>query len=1347
MHKKSDTSDRRGLLVGLFTIGLILALIILPYQFKSEAGGQKKDNKGLNPITVSHEEGLEDYDIREQKNDEVAEALSKYRNLAGKNDAAIADVRADFARGEDELRTRVPSLKIEYNTGLRIPEVITPDVWKAKIERLTGPGSGKNANKLRDFARQNNELVGMKANQIDQLKEVADYTNPSGSMAFAAFDQVINGIPVFAGELKAGFTVKGEMVRVINNLAPGLDYDSLATDFGNPSEAVQLAFKNINTEPTAADLTVNEARSNNLKTIFGNGDWAPTAEKMYFPTEVGVARAAWRVLIWKPINAYYVIIDAQDGTMLWRKNITKDQTQPATYQVYNNPLSIINSADSPAPMTPGPISPSLGTQGMLATRANVTLIGNEGPLAFNNNGWITDGANATEGNATIAGLDIVAPNGVDAPVAGVGRVFSSAWNPPPGNPAPGDAPAVPAARDGAVIQMFYAMNRYHDALYQLGFTEQARNFQNDNFGRGGVANDRISSEGQDSAGTNNANFSITSDGTAGRMQMFVFTGPTPARDGTADVDIIIHEATHGLSGRLHGNGSGLSNNMSGGMGEGWGDWFGFCLLSASDDPVNGVYAGGGHVLLNGFGSITTDNYYYGIRSFPKATLATTGGPNNLPHNPLTFADIDSLQENRTNGAFAPKSGAHISTTADQVHRAGEVWSSLLWEVRALMITRLGHVAGNQRAMQVVVDGMKLAPIGPTFIQERDAIIAAASALPAAPEAALDVVDVREGFRRRGMGFSAAVTTISPARVVEAFDLPNVAMINPFSVSDSVGDNDGFPEPGENVLLSVAVTNVTGATVTAVTGNANGGANVSYGDVANAATVVRQIPFTVPAASACGSLQQVTINIASAVGAQTPQVREFRLGAPAGGVPIVASNNTLMQLPDGAAGAPAPASLYPSNVTVAGAGGFTNAKLTVAINGYTQTFPGDNDFLLVGPAGQKFSVMTDQGGGTDIINLGFSLTDSAAAALPAALIAGSFKPTSDTTADIFPAPAPVAPYIQPAPGGVGTLASTFGTSGAAMNGTWSLYVVDDAGGDTGTIAGWSLTVESNDFACSVAPSSPRSDFDGDGKTDVSVFRPSEGNWYLNRSTAGFSIVNWGLASDVLAPGDYDGDGKADVAVFRPSASAGVSDFFILNSATSTVRGAEWGSPADVPVVADYDGDNKDDVAIYRPSTNDYFVILSTTGATRHFRWGIAGDIPVPGDFDGDAKAEFAVFRPSNGTWYYNNSTGGAFVAVQWGAAGDVAVFANYDGDSKDDIAVYRPSNGFWYIKKSTGGETNVQWGGVAGDVPVPGDYDGDGKYDQAIYRAGTWHLNRSTSGSGGVVFGLASDRAIPRFYVP
>jgi hypothetical protein len=270
---------------------------------------------------------------------------------------------------------------------------------------------------------------------------------------------------------------------------------------------------------------------------------------MYFPTEPGVAVAAWRILIWEPVNAYYVIVDADSGTVLWRKNITNDQTQSATYNVYASATNLGKTLDSPAPGNPRTAAevPSNNFQANAVNRSNVTLIGNEGALSFNNLGWITDGTNGTDGttdgNAVEAGLDIDGTNGVDpaGKANGTGRVFNFAYvpsfvtgnAPPPTGTEGGDPLTGATYRNGIVTNLFYLNNRYHDALYQVGFTEAARNFQNDNFGRGGVAADRVSAEAQDSSGTNNANFATPADGGRGRMQMYVFTNGTAPAHRTA----------------------------------------------------------------------------------------------------------------------------------------------------------------------------------------------------------------------------------------------------------------------------------------------------------------------------------------------------------------------------------------------------------------------------------------------------------------------------------------------------------------------------------------------------------------------------------------------------------------------------------------------------------------------------------------------------------------------------------------------------------------------------------------------------------------------------------------------
>lgn len=277
---------------------------------------------------------------------------------------------------------------------------------------------------------------------------------------------------------------------------------------------------------------------------------------------------------------------------------------------------------------------------------------------------------------------------------------------------------------------------------------------------------------------------------------------------------------------------------------------------------------------------------------------------------------------------------------------------------------------------------------------------------------------------------------------------------------------------------------------------------------------------------------------------------------------------------------------------------------------------------------------------------------------------------------------------------------------------------------------------------------KADFDGDGKTDVSVFRRSDGNWYLNRSAAGFTSVHWGIDIDTYLTGDYDGDGRADFVVWRVSSTPGVPDFYILNSSGFTVSTYAFGDVGDKPVIGDFDGDGKTDVVVWRPSDGTWYITKSSTQAVVAFKFGTAGDIPVMMDFNADGKADLAVFRPSDRTWYMANGLGTSpqsFAAIQWGLTSDILVPADYDGDGKDDIAVWRPSDGTWYILRSSdGGLTQIKFG-TAGDVPVPGDYDGDGKNDVAVYRSGTWYLNQSTAGFAAQAFGLSSDNPIPSAY--
>jgi bacterial leucyl aminopeptidase len=273
---------------------------------------------------------------------------------------------------------------------------------------------------------------------------------------------------------------------------------------------------------------------------------------------------------------------------------------------------------------------------------------------------------------------------------------------------------------------------------------------------------------------------------------------------------------------------------------------------------------------------------------------------------------------------------------------------------------------------------------------------------------------------------------------------------------------------------------------------------------------------------------------------------------------------------------------------------------------------------------------------------------------------------------------------------------------------------------------------------------RADFDGDGKTDVSVFRPADGNWHIALSASGGAAEarQFGLGGDRLAPADFDGDAKTDLVVYR-----GDGNWYVLQSRNNSFAAGQFGTAGDIPVAADYDGDAKADHAVFRPSNGVWYYLKSSDGQFAAAQFGTNGDKPVIGDYDGDGKFDFAVFRPSSagGIWYVFGSQSG-FWGAQFGLADDRPVQADYDGDGKTDLAVYRPSGGYWYLLRSQAGFAAAQFG-IASDTPAPGDFDGDGKDDLAVYRDGTWYLLRSQQGFTGIQFGAVGDRPIPSAYLP
>ncbi len=526
----------------------------------------------------------------------------------------------------------------------------------------------------------------------------------------------------------------------------------------SPENALQTAMAECKVSSAKVNMP-QKISGNGKKMEYGNLDVSVeniTAELIWLPVEEGNnIRLAWQVFI-APLNSsdYWLIrVDAASNQVINKESLTIycnwDKTDHSVEQHINKHLplqaaknttlnknktsSLLNGQpwivnNATYRVIPYPAESPIHPGGAHALHANPWTLapGNATSL-----GWHYDGSvyyESTRGNNAYAYEDRNADNlpglsGVSStPQPDLNFDFTPNYTLEPviTTPAPN--------QQFNTTNLFYWNNLVHDLAYIYGFTESARNFQNNNQGLGGAQLDYVLAEAQDGSGTNNANFATPVDGSRPRMQMFLWTSPTPDRDGDVDNGIIIHEYGHGISNRMTGTGVACLSNAEQ-MGEGWSDYFG--LMMTHDWAT--ALPGDGFSKPRGIGTYALNQPItgVGIRQYRYTT--------DMSVNPLTYSNLPTV--------------AHP-------HGTGTIWCTVLWDMTWEIIQtaginpslhNIGANGGNAIALKLVTEGLRLQPCSPGFIDGRNSILKADTLFYGAQYSCAII----NAFARRGMGIGAS----------------------------------------------------------------------------------------------------------------------------------------------------------------------------------------------------------------------------------------------------------------------------------------------------------------------------------------------------------------------------------------------------------------------------------------------------------------------------------------------------------------------------------------------------------------------------------------------------------------
>lgn len=750
---------RKILLVVL--LGVALAAASMFPLLKSDAARAPQPNSFSNAQVRAKRTGLPNYDIRLAGQGEFRDSdLSS--TAVDQSAAQSRDARVQ-ARSSAVNNFRA-GLNPEAARNLRAVVNETGAMKNFFIDGapLSEPQADTANNIARNFLKRQAQLFVLSDAAVAALK-LNKEDNDRGT-TFLDYSQTISGIKVFEGNVQVVVNGNGEVLSVregflVNGqtakLKPALtEAQGIAKAFEYAGKTVIPSFAQTSARASKSEFS---SFANPLEA--GNED---VLSELNIVRVGDAARLAWHVYAEVGPEAWYeMLIDAHTGELLLRHNLYVFEAQGTVYTE----------------------DPDAGPRQLVSFVGDTTI----NTAA----GWMGT-STVTTGNNVEAYLDTNADN---APDANNGTNLSNghASSPTQNFTFPFSTTADPRTQQAAVVtNLFYFNNIMHDFSYRLGFTESARNFQTNNYGRGGTGNDSVRAEAQDGSGTNNANFATPPDGQRPRMQQYLFTAPNPDRDSSVDSDVVFHEYGHGISNRLIGNGStALGGTQSGAMGEGWSDYWATTL---NNDGVMGEY-----VTLNNTRGIRRAAY-----TVPAATVHDS------------YADVGA-------GGF-------------EVHNDGEVWASALWDLR----TQLGATITDN----IVLNGMKFTPTRPSFLNARDGILQADQNLNAgANRCAIWTV-----FARHGMGVSAVGndgTTHTAATNVPT-DCGGTCSfsINPTSASYAAGGGTGSVSVTAGAGCSwTAVSNSSFITITSgSSGSGNG--TVTYSVASNGGTTSRTGTLTI-----------------------------------------------------------------------------------------------------------------------------------------------------------------------------------------------------------------------------------------------------------------------------------------------------------------------------------------------------------------------------------------------------------------------------------------------------------------------------------------------------------------------